>query len=156
MDAKQLRDEIVRPVLIEANMYSEAADKLLMGTAAVESDLLYVKQFANGPARGLWQMEPATHDDIANNWPSFRKYKDKVLSISNSNEINADNLVYNIRYAALLTRLHYWRKPNALPKSSDIEGLASYWKEHYNTRFGKGTTKHFIEAFKRKIQPLYD
>ena len=43
-----------------------------MGTITQESRATYVKQLGNGPALGLAQMEPATHDDI---WINFLKYK---------------------------------------------------------------------------------
>lgn len=48
--------------------WSPAAKELLLGTAIVESDLQFRKQHGDGPARGLFQMEPVTHNDI---WDNF-------------------------------------------------------------------------------------
>lgn len=149
MDAKQLREHIIKPVLNGLEMYSEAAENLVFGTAAVESGLLYVRQFNEGPARGLWQMEPATHDDIAKNWPSFNKYKEQVLLISGASEISPANLEHNLKYACAFTRLHYWRKPVGLPAAEDVTSLGHYWKQHYNTPLGKGTVEHFEKAYRR-------
>lgn len=149
MNPIQLREYIIKPVLNGLDMYSDAAEELLFGTAAVESDLQYVRQFNDGPARGLWQMEPATHDDIVKNWHSFKKYKDLVLLISGASEISSTNLEHNLKYAAAFTRLHYWRKPTTLPDSKDVIGLAHYWKEHYNTKYGKGTVEHFEKAYRK-------
>ena len=72
MDAFQLRTEIVKPALEAIGYYSPAAEALIMGTAAQESHLKYVKQLGDGPALGLFQMEPATHDDIWANYLRFR------------------------------------------------------------------------------------
>jgi hypothetical protein len=49
----------------------QAAEELLLGTALQESGLIYRRQLNNGPALGLFQMEPATHDDI---WADFLTY----------------------------------------------------------------------------------
>ena len=38
------------------------------------------------------------------------------------------------------------RVPKKLPKASDLEGQAKYWKTFYNTIKGKGTIEHFMEA----------
>ena len=46
-------------------------DERLLGTARVESDLRHRRQIG-GPALGLFQMEPATHNDI---WESYLKYR---------------------------------------------------------------------------------
>lgn len=155
MDANQLREHVVSPVLEALGMHSQAAEKLVLGTAAVESDLRYIRQFAHGPARGLWQMEPTTHNDIVDNWPSFKKYRDIVMLVSGVSEINARHLEYNLRYAAAFARLHYWRKPGALPPPDDIENLAGYWKRHYNTHLGAGEPGHFIEAYEHHLKPIY-
>lgn len=53
---------VVRPVLRVMSAWSQPAEDLVMGTAAQESRLTYLRQLGGGPALGLWQMEPATHD----------------------------------------------------------------------------------------------
>lgn len=58
MDKRQLRN-LIRRVLIGIGGYSEEAENLLMGTAAQESALgEYIRQLGNGPALGIFQMEP--------------------------------------------------------------------------------------------------
>ena len=46
--------------------------RLVLGTAAVESDLRFLYQIGRGPARGICQMEPATALDIWRNWMEAR------------------------------------------------------------------------------------
>ena len=66
MDAQQLHDYIIKPTLqyMSGNSSSNDSAFLLFCTAAIESNCgEYIKQI-NGPALGVWQMEPATHMDI--------------------------------------------------------------------------------------------
>ena len=68
-------DEVVIPTLKELDMYSEEACLLIVGTAIQESRLHYLKQIPSGIAKGICQMEEATHDDI---WDNFLKYKPEI------------------------------------------------------------------------------
>lgn len=67
---------------------------------------------------------------------------------------------YNIALQIAMCRLHYRRVPQALP--NNIEEQAAYWKKHYNTYKGKGSTTHFwiqqnhMEAEAKKIDNLID
>lgn len=149
INAKQLKLFVIVPTLAKLGLYSDSAVNLLMGTCAQESQLgTYLKQI-NGPALGIFQTEPATHDDI---WDNYLKYKPdlaaKVLEI-NARETNS--LITDLSYAAAIARIHYLRAPALLPKPDDIEGLARYWKRYYNTNKGKGTVEEFINNYKRYV-----
>ncbi|WP_067096153.1 hypothetical protein [Marinomonas atlantica] len=160
----QLRQFVVRPALEQLGLYSLAADQLVMGTIAQESNGSYLKQIGKGPALGLIQMEPATHKDI---WLNFLKYKpalrDHLLSMtSDTVDLVYDEcgwpdhqaLIWNLRYAIAMCRIYYYRKPQALPKASDIKALAQYWKDHYNTVHGAGTVSEFIHNFPFELYGL--
>ena len=56
LDAKQLRELVIRPALMEIELWSEAAEELVLGTAIVESRLSFIKQLGSGPAFGLWPL----------------------------------------------------------------------------------------------------
>lgn len=160
MDAKQLTDLVVRPELERLGLYSEAAVQLIVGTIFTESRGKYLKQHGNGPALGVIQMEPATHDDI---WLNYLKYKSPLAEkiIDASSAIGLDDvsiipvhhseLIANLRYAVAMCRVHYLRAPSALPKAGEIDALARYWKKHYNTDLGKGKVTDFIEKFPKEI-----
>lgn len=131
-----------------------------MGTIAQESHLgTYIKQLGKGPALGLVQMEPATHDDI---WINFLAYKKPIsallwtLSLDNgmftSSKIpDSAQLMGNMYYAIAMCRIHYFRKSDPLPAAGDIAGYAAYWKKHYNTTQGKGTEAEFIANYKKYV-----
>lgn len=156
----QFRELIIRPTLkyLEPEiLYSEEAEDLLFMTAAHESLLgTYLKQ-VNGPALGVYQMEPATHTDI---WVNFLEYRDELawalddLLTDRSDEDYSDSLVFDLRYATAMARVHYYRVPEALPKKSEfktnvsyLKALSEYAKKYYNTELGKATADDYYKAF---------
>jgi hypothetical protein len=72
LSVSSIRTQVIYPALNKMGMWSEAAGELVLGTAIVESNLTYLKQHGEGPALGLWQVEPATHEDLYANYLNFR------------------------------------------------------------------------------------
>lgn len=121
----------------------EAAYYLILRTGDAESGYRTRKQYGGGPARGFWQMEPATERDIWENYISYRpSLKDKLHATVEP----GDDLENSDLYACAMCRLHYLRVPESLPAADDIDAQARYWKAHYNTATGKGTVEHFIKS----------
>lgn len=155
INAKQLREEIIRPVLDHLDLWSLSAENLVLGTALVESRGEYLEQLGGGPALGLWQMEPATHNDI---WANFLRYKSdlaaKIRELETSAEITngARELVGNLFYAAAMCRIHYRRVKQALPAADDARDLAAYWKQFYNTVQGAGTVEKAVPFFEQAVK----
>ncbi len=152
----QLRRLVVRPVLTAIGAWSEAAEQLVMGTAAHESGLRYIKQIG-GPALGIWQMEPATHDDIRENYLRYRPAMIELIGeASGVSALESRYLTGNLFYGAAMCRVHYLRVPDPLPEPDDLRGLASYWKQHYNTYAGRGTVDdwmtHYANMRRREIE----
>lgn len=153
----QLRELVVIPTLEWIVLYSLAAEQLVMGTAAQESKFRHIKQLGEGPALGLWQMEPATHKDI---WDNYLFYNQTLSSrvgsmIGHYPLIRVNNLIGNLYYACAMCRIHYRRVKSALPKAGDVEGMAKYWKIYYNTRLGKGTEAEYIANWNKFVAPIY-
>jgi len=150
LDLAQFRENVVRPVLMELQMHSDAAEALVLGTAMQESGLQWLRQLGGGPALGLFQMEPATHDDIWNNYLAFRpEIAARVERFLVPGRDRADQLVWNLAYATAMCRIHYRRVQAALPAATDVAGLAGYWKAHYNTAGGAGSEAEFAANFAR-------
>jgi len=148
MNPEQLR-ELITEVLQKADLYSPSAVELLMLTAAAETRCgKYIKQI-NGPALGIFQMEPATHADI---WKNYLRYHPelvrKIRSLSGENWSDVDlALKGNLIYQILLARIHYLRDPKPLPPADDIEALAQYYKRVWNTYKGKATVQDAIMKY---------
>ena len=145
MLASQMLALVIRPALKKLKLWSLSAEELVLGTAVVESGLTYLKQHGDGPALGLWQGEPATHDDLYTNFLNFRpELGSKLIELRAAGLSLDENLATNLMYGAAVCRLCYYRKPDALPEAGDIEGQASFWKQHYNTIFGAGTVSKYV------------
>jgi hypothetical protein len=144
MNREQLR-MLIRSVLQELQLYSEDAEEQLMLTAAVESNLgEYIAQ-VGGPAQGIFQMEPATEGDIWNNYLRYKQHlAEKIKALAGE---SAYRLRGNLIYQIAMARVHYLRVSEPLPSRHDVEGLAQYWKDHYNTFKGKGTVEKAVEKY---------
>ncbi len=154
IEPTQLRRAIVRPALEAIGLHSQPAEELLLGTIAQESGGgRYVAQL-QGPALGICQMEPATHDDIWNNYLGYRdELAERLLNaVGAGNRPSAERLAWDLRYAVALARLHYYRASEALPAADDVQGQADYWKRHYNTAAGAGTPAEYVDSYRRLIQ----
>jgi hypothetical protein len=140
------RDEIIAPAIKAIGLYSDAACELLLGTALTESDLVYRRQHNGGPARGLFQMEMATHDDIFKNYLKYRStLRNAVINLKSDPKADGEaELIDNDSYAAAMARVLYKRAPKALPKAGDVEAMAAYWKQYYNTPLGAGTVDKYV------------
>lgn len=164
MNFNQLQELVVKPTLRYLSPeipYSEEAVDLLMMTACHESNCgEYLKQI-NGPALGIYQMEPDTHDDIYGNYIGYRdELQALVINLPNTvvdkeSAILTDDLIHNLVYATAMARVHYYRVPSPLPvKSGQTElsyyrALAKYAKQHYNTRLGAAKEEDYYNAYKR-------
>jgi len=148
LDPRQLLEIAVRPALeIMGDEFGGTnAEQLLMGTAAVESGLVHLRQLPNGPALGLWQMEPATFYDLAQR---YRQWKTMVTSPQPS----AEQVAWNLRLGAAMARLKYRDAPAALPAAWDIEAMESYHKRYYNSMLGATKPGEFRSAWNRLIAP---
>lgn len=152
IDAKQLRELVIRPVLEHLNLYSPVAENLIAGTAAQESGLRYLHQMGRGPAVGLWQMEPATHDDL---WTNYLRYNQKLSQLVHDLELpawaaGASEMAGNMYYAAAMCRVHYKRVKAPLPADpNDVWAIAQYWKSYYNTPLGKGKVEEFVLNYEK-------
>jgi hypothetical protein len=159
-DPIQAREIIVRPVLQyldPAIPYSTAAENLLLGTMAQESRMgMYVKQIGGGPALGIYQCEPATHADLWQNFIMQRPALNNMLlmlSLSRTMIIpHEEDLIYSLKYATAVCRVHYWRVKEPLPAHDDIHGLACQYKTYYNTHLGKATVTEFINNYMKYVR----
>ncbi len=148
------RDLVLRPSLKGIDMWTPAAENLLLLTALVESELSYLKQVPQGPALGLFQMERRTFNDVLEYLEKRRFIADKIVIACNLDSlIRTDKcFIGNLAYQCMIARVFYWRFEERLPYPDDIEGLANYHKKYYNTKLGKADPKKSIEIYKRYVR----
>lgn len=156
MKADHLAEYVIRPTLelmgeSWEGINSEVAVNLMLGTALQESlGGTYLKQI-NGPALGIYQVEPDTHMDLWDNYLAFRPDRASLVRSFASQRLDFNgNLVWNLQYATAVARIVYWRERFEWPSDpNNVEALARIWKEHYNTPLGRGTEEEFIRNYSR-------
>lgn len=153
LDLASVKDLVIMPALQTLGLMSPAALNLVTGTGLVESGYIWLKQTGGGPALGPWQMEPATEQDIWGNWLKYQPgYEGMVRKLLVPGPTTSQ-LVWNLQYAAAMCRIKYLRAEPPLPAYDDAEGLATYWKNFYNTALGAGSVDAgHIASFKRAIE----
>jgi hypothetical protein len=129
-------------------LYSLTAEDLMVGTCAIESRCgTYVRQI-HGPALGIWQMEPATHEDIWKKWlSSYPGLLTKFMRfcLIPVNKPPAELMIYHLGYACGMARILYYRSREDIP--NDLEGQAKLYKKVYNTNLGSATVEGYIDCY---------
>jgi len=152
LNIEHFRLYVVRPTLeylAPEIPYSIEAENLLVATAVHESKLTYLVQHDDGPARGVFQIEPTTAQDNWTNFLAFNKsLREKVENLSGLRHLD---LIANFPYQVAHARIKYVRDPEPLPAAADVIGQARYWKRVYNTHLGKGSVVKFIKDYPEEI-----
>ena len=160
---RHLRDLVIIPTLqamtrvYGEKVYSPAAVNLLLGTAFQESVIgheTYLKQIGGGPALGIYQIEPATHDDIYENYLRHRQDRADFtvgflsLADTDTQQTIHEALIHNLRYSTVIARTKYWRRRFDWPEDpTNIQALGVIWNDHYNANPEHGFPEDFVSAF---------
>ncbi len=150
-NVEQFRKEIIEVALHKLGVYSDSGLELLTLTCAQESmGGTYIKQI-EGPALGVFQMEPKTHDDL---WATFLPNRSDLAyrilgAIYLSTKPPAEFLKYNLLYAAMMCRIRYMTVSEPLPASNDILALARYWDINYNRNRLAGFPEEAVAAYNK-------
>ena len=150
MNAQQLHDHIIKPTLeyMGGNYNTPEARLLLLATAAIESDCGYYIMQINGPALGIWQMEPVTHDDIWVNCDALcgnnSRFEIRIDRLVGHFAYDDETLIQQPMYACAMARLKYSMDSDPLPKITGVRvddeiSFYEYYKRIYNTKHGKST-----------------
>lgn len=157
MEPSVFRATVVEPVLRKLGLYSLEAEKILMGTAAIESQFVFVTQMGGGPARGLFQMEVATFDDLMDRFlaaKSHRALRNLVLSVATEDNPHADHMKVNHLFAAAMARIKYYTIHKNIP--TELNEQASYWSVYYNGVSPHGLKpKDYLDRWSKYCAPLY-
>lgn len=160
--------------------YSQSAEELVLLTIATESHGGKWFKQEHGPAKGIIQMEPNTESDlwswIERTQPNALVKKLTVLHgsmaiFNRGGKVRSiDPSQYNLAYQIAMCRMFYRRVAAPLPVVQMIDFmetpvgpvvtapshdslflLAHYWKEHYNTRLGKGIPATAVQNYIRFV-----
>jgi hypothetical protein len=132
-----LRIHVIQPALTPHGLWCADSEELLMLTAAQESKLGFnLTQEGNGYAKSPWQIEP----------PTFKWMQERYPMLIGTRKV--DELLYDLRLAALVARLRYRVVQEALPSRFDVIGMATYYKKYFNTYMGAATVAEAMKNYK--------
>lgn len=135
---------LIANTLNEMGRYSTEAVELLLMIAAHESHMgKYRRQLGGGPALGIYQIEPETHDSIWDHCDSIGKLA-KLMNIKR----DVSRLVNGDRYATFVARCYLLMDENPLPKTP--EKMAQYCKDYWN-RTGAATPEDYLNAYIKMV-----
>lgn len=157
MLSEDIRLYVIRPALQVVNLWSESAEILVYGTGLIESNYDHLYQIGrprNGGI-GMWQDEPSDFLSLVK-WlqhPMQRDISEKLLAACyyTATPLDPQVLASNLKFAALICRLHYYRARIELPDADDAAGFSMYHKKYYNTALGKSDELKNVELFQGVI-----
>ena len=151
-NAHQFRVNIIRPCLDRMGLYSKDAEELLIATLAHESlGGTYLRQLNDGPALGIYQMEPTTHDSIWENFLLFRNdlAHKLVLQFNKMRKPHATDMIHDLFYATAMARIYYLKVSDPLPAFDDIDKIWQYYKSFYTTAIGGAKQEGCMKNYKK-------
>ncbi len=152
----RLRD-IIRFSLQAISRYSPEAEEILMMIAAHESTMgKNLAQIGGGPAKGLYGMETGdprrTEEDIWENYLRYRlPFVQQITDICGVSGPDSLQVQYNHIYSTIMARLKLWVSPGKLPGAHDVDGMAQYCKDYYNSPGGAATTEKYMRDYLRLV-----
>lgn len=155
INIEDFRHCIVHPTLIKLGIHQPAAERLLLGTAIVESDLGSILRGSAHRTSGIYQLHGVTHRHI---WDDYLSQRPELASTIRGIASQRDFLQYphaelmtNMSYATAITWLAYQRHQSfTLSAHADIAELAECWKRFYHPRKDLGISD-FINAYQRQV-----
>jgi hypothetical protein len=133
ISASHLLQYVIKPTLESLEMHSSAAEKLLLGTAAQESDFnpfknntqgLGIYQISSEQHRAAWDSYLAFHPDLAS----------KVRGLASQHKFlqNPDaELLTNLAYSTAIAFIIYLQCEVQLPEANDADGLGHFWQQNF-------------------------
>jgi hypothetical protein len=151
LDPAALRTEI-QNTLKPLNLYSPDAEELLMATCAQESLLGTYRHQVNGPAIGIYQMEPATFNDI---WTNYLAHHEalgvQVAALAKTTPPRPIEMQDNDAFSTAMARVLYLRTPQALPPATDLTAIWAMYKKWWNSELGAATQDQFFSNYRKLV-----
>ena len=143
MKPKVLVDYFIKPACDYIAEYCPKCNgrnsiQFMLAVAAQESHCgLYFKQLT-GPARGIWQVEPASSQDVIENYVSHKNGLADLLHAMYSPVLKYAHIQSPL-YNCAIARLIVYRYPEAMPAYDDRFGMWEMYKHRYNSVSGAAT-----------------
>lgn len=154
MNKQQLTDLVIIPTLDEMpkGLSAEAVLAIQMIVAHESTGGTYIAQ-TKGPALGIIQMEPVTHDSTWDHGDSIWVNAVKLGIITRAQKLlrkrpDASRLIYDLRYNVFMARQRLFMFKESFPV--DIDDMSFYLKENWNGP-GEATPDKYRDDFLRWV-----
>ena len=154
LNLSQIKRLWIRPALQAIGLDDPAHVNIVTGIGLVESGYVWLEQLHGGPARGFWQMEPATHDDIWKNSlpaPCRSKIASGLNRLLYGQPHSADLMIALPLYGAGMCAVKVLLAPEPIPAADDAAGQARYHKRWYYSPLGAASVMAHIPDFQAAI-----
>jgi hypothetical protein len=127
--------------LLDWGLHSDHCVELLAMIAAHESiGGKHRRQIGGGPALGIFQIEPVTHNSV---WDNSDTIKSRAARFGIKEDVS--RLETDDRYSIFVARHYLAMDVNPLPKTP--EAMAAYCKSYWN-RTGKATPEKYLNDYR--------
>ncbi|KTC63866.1 hypothetical protein AO262_08310 [Pseudomonas fluorescens ABAC62] len=144
--ASELRRYVIRPTLMYLGQHSRAAESLLLGIAASQSELGSALHDRRG--HGLYSITEPRHRAL---WDTYLALDPERASLvrglaSQHAFLGAPQveLTVNLRYATAIAWLLVEQHAPTLPSSGDVQAMARIWKEIFHPQ---GRLRDFAQTW---------
>ncbi|GEM17846.1 hypothetical protein [Gluconobacter oxydans] len=154
LNLSQIKRLWIQPALRAIGLDDPAHLNIVTGIGLVESGYVWLEQLNDGPAKGFWQMEPATHDDIWKNSlpaPSRSRIASGLNQLLYGQPHAADLMISLPLYGAAMCATKILLAPEPIPAADDAAGQAQYHKRWYNSPLGSACALANIPDFQAAI-----
>ncbi|MCP3907268.1 MAG: hypothetical protein GY712_04555 [Oceanicoccus sp.] len=137
INAVDLTEHVIKPTLDYLGVRSLAAEKLLLGTAAQESDFDPFYQHCESQSQGIgiYQITSAQHRIVWDKYLAFHpNLASKVRGLASQHQFLKDpdqELKTNLAYSTAIAWVIYLQSEHQLPEANDSEGLGHFWEQYF-------------------------
>ncbi|WP_372749247.1 hypothetical protein [Litorivivens sp.] len=157
MNVSELREQIIGPTLKYLGIHSNVAEELLLGTAALESQLNPLHKDADGV--GIYRITPKQHRQIWDDYLAFKPdLASRVRGLASQHRFLQDpdtELSWNLSYATAIAWLIYQREEIVLPTPAEADQLGALWRKCFGHRTNaRKSEKHFngwLQEYRRSL-----
>lgn len=136
--AKDLRELVIRPTLLLLDDWSPAAENLLLGTAAQESQLGFRMNTNSDQGAGIYRISETTHIQV---WDKYLvtdpELASRVRGLASQQQFLKSphaELITNLSYATGIAWMIYKQNHVELPSDATLTALANCWHSCYDIR----------------------
>ncbi len=130
----------IAEALLDQGLHSDAAAELMLMIAAHESlGFKFRRQIGGGPALGVFQMEPPTHEDTWRRSRSIMRNAKRCGYTQDAKRLETDD-----RYAIFVARHRIMLDPKPIPTTP--QAMAEWCKHEWNGN-GKATPEEYLRDY---------